>query len=99
MFGDPAGEAINLFADVVQRLPTVVDADVADGTNIGRGVQLWHFALIVLSQQRLIAWAAVGVYDYEELYGWVVRDAGLRCQRKLTHVSAGASGSDLTYAS
>lgn len=78
MFDDPIGEPVNLFADVMQRLPAVIDADIADGTYIGRSVELRYFALVVVSWKRLIAWAAVRVHNYEKVYGWVVRDPGCR---------------------
>jgi hypothetical protein len=49
MLGDPSGELVNLFADVVQRSAAVVDADIANRGYIRRDCQLRHLALVILT--------------------------------------------------
>lgn len=71
----PAGVAVNLGAGVGQRLPAVVDAHVADGVDVGEGVEPRHLAGVVFAGQRLRARAAVGVDDDEEVDVGVGRGA------------------------
>lgn len=49
MRSGPSCKAVNLLARIVKGLPAIVDADVANGGYVGRGIKLWDLALVVVA--------------------------------------------------